>query len=115
MQCSIGIFIGGVALRDTRIGDLDLSAGDTFALAAGAASREGDGGDQVNERVCRHLGFGAGEHRCRANHLVRAVLRVSLTVQMSSDATLEARFEWRVLMWPRVGLVSMDHNAVSGQ
>jgi Resolvase, N terminal domain len=65
-----------VALRDTRIGDLDLSAGDTFAIAAGAAGREGDGGDQVNERVCRHWGFGAGRHRCRANHLVRAVLRV---------------------------------------
>jgi Resolvase, N terminal domain len=65
-----------VALRDIRIGDLDLSAGDTFSIAAGVASREGDGGDQVNERVCRHLGFGAGRHRCRANHLVRAVLRV---------------------------------------
>jgi hypothetical protein len=65
-----------VALRDIRIGDLDLSAGDMFSIAAGVASREGDGGDQVNERVCRHWGFGAGEHRCRANHLVRAVLRV---------------------------------------
>ena len=65
-----------VALRDIRIGDLDFSAGDTFAIAAGAASREGDGGDQVNERMCKHWGFGAGEHRCRANHLVRAVLRV---------------------------------------
>jgi cytochrome P450 len=65
-----------VALRDTRIGDLELSAGDMFSIAAGAASREGDGGDQVNERVCRHLGFGAGRHRCRANHLVRAVVRV---------------------------------------
>jgi hypothetical protein len=65
-----------VALRDIRIGDLDFSAGDTFAIAAGAASREGDGGDQVNERACKHWGFGAGEHRCRANHLVRAVLRV---------------------------------------
>jgi hypothetical protein len=65
-----------VALRDTRIGDLDLSAGEMFALAAGAASREGDGGDQVNERACRHWGFGAGAHRCRANHLVRAVLRM---------------------------------------
>ena len=65
-----------VALRNIRIGDLDLSAGDTFAIAAGAASREGDGGDQVNERMCKHWGFGAGEHRCRANHLVRAVLRV---------------------------------------
>jgi Resolvase, N terminal domain len=65
-----------VALRDVRIGDLDFSAGDTFAIAAGAASREGGGGDQVNERMCKHWGFGAGEHRCRANHLVRAVLRV---------------------------------------
>jgi cytochrome P450 len=65
-----------VALRDVRIGDLDLSAGEMFALAAGAASREGDAGDQVNERACKHWGFGAGEHRCRANHLVRAVLRV---------------------------------------
>ena len=65
-----------VALRDIRIGDLDLSAGDTFSIAAGVASREGDGGDQVNERVCTHWGFGTGRHRCRANHLVRAVLRV---------------------------------------
>jgi len=65
-----------VALRDIRIGDLDFSAGDTFSLAAGAASREGDGGDQVNERMCKHWGFGAGEHRCRANHLVRAMLRM---------------------------------------
>ena len=69
-------YIPRVALRDTRIGDLDLSAGDTFCIAAGAASREGDGGDQVNERVRTHWGFGAGRHRCRANHLVRAVLRV---------------------------------------
>jgi Resolvase, N terminal domain len=65
-----------VALRDMRIGDLHLSAGDTFSIAAGAAGREGDGGDQVNERACKHWGFGAGRHRCRANHLVRAVLRV---------------------------------------
>jgi hypothetical protein len=65
-----------VALRDTRIGDVDLSAGDMFAIAAGAANREGDGGDQVNERACKHWGFGAGQHRCRANHLVRVVLRV---------------------------------------
>jgi cytochrome P450 len=65
-----------VALRDIRIGDLDLSAGEMFAIAAGAANREGDGGDQVNERACKHWGFGAGQHRCRANHLVRAMLRV---------------------------------------
>jgi cytochrome P450 len=65
-----------VALRDTRIGDVDLSAGDMFAIAAGAANREGEAGDQVNERACKHWGFGAGQHRCRANHLVRAVLRV---------------------------------------
>jgi cytochrome P450 len=65
-----------VALRDIRIGDVDLSAGEMFAIAAGAANREGDGGDQVNERACKHWGFGAGEHRCRANHLVRAMLRV---------------------------------------
>src|SRR5271168_3324293 len=69
-------YIPRVALRDIRIGDLDLSAGDMFSIAAGVASREGDGGDQVNERVYRHWGFGAGQHRCRANHLVRAVLRV---------------------------------------
>ncbi|UQX10488.1 recombinase family protein [Candidatus Mycobacterium methanotrophicum] len=65
-----------VALRDTRIGDLDLSAGDMVAIAAGAASRQGDGGDQVNERACKHWGFGTGQHRCRGNHLVRAALRV---------------------------------------
>ena len=65
-----------VALRDIRIGDVDLSAGEMFAIAAGAANREGEGGDQVNERACKHWGFGAGEHRCRANHLVRAMLRV---------------------------------------
>lgn len=47
-----------------------------FCIAAGAASREGDGGDQVNERVRRHRGFGSGQHRCRGNNLVRAVLRV---------------------------------------
>jgi Resolvase, N terminal domain len=69
-------YIPRVALRDSRIGDLDLSAGETFCIAAGLASREGDGGDQVNERVRTHWGFGAGGHRCRANHLVRAVLRV---------------------------------------
>jgi hypothetical protein len=69
-------YIPRVALRDTRIGDLDLSAGDTFCIAAGVASREGDGGDQVNERVSKHWGFGAGRHRCRANHLVRAMLRM---------------------------------------
>ncbi len=69
-------YLPRVALRDTRIGDLNLSAGDTFAIAAGAASREGAGGDQVNERVRKHWGFGAGRHRCRANHLVRAVLRM---------------------------------------
>jgi cytochrome P450 len=65
-----------VALRDIRVGELDVSAGDMFAIAAGAANREGDGGDQVNERACKHWGFGAGQHRCRANHLVRAVLRM---------------------------------------
>ena len=69
-------YLPRIALRDIRIGDLDLSAGDAFCIAAGAASREGDGGDQVNDRVCRHLGFGTGPHRCRGSHLVRAVLHV---------------------------------------
>jgi hypothetical protein len=73
---SITPYPARVALRDTRIGDLELSAGDTFALAAVEANRAGEGGDHVNERVFRHWGFGAGEHRCRANHLVRAVLRM---------------------------------------
>jgi cytochrome P450 len=73
---SITQYPARVALRDTRIGDLELSAGDTFAVAAGEANRAADGGDHVNERVFRHWGFGAGEHRCRANHLVRAVLRM---------------------------------------
>jgi cytochrome P450 len=71
-------YIPRVALRDIRIGDLDLSAGQTFCIAAGLASQEGDGGDQVNDRVFRHWGFGAGRHRCRANHLVRAMLRMLL-------------------------------------
>ena len=39
-----------VALRDTRIGDLDLSAGDTFAIAAGAAKI---GRASCRERVWR--------------------------------------------------------------
>ncbi len=65
-----------VAVSGTRIGDVDVSAGERIMLAIGAANREAAGGDQVNTRVRKHWAWGAGRYRCLGNHLARAVLCV---------------------------------------
>lgn len=72
-----------IALADTRIGDVDVAAGERIMVAHSAANRAADGGDDINQRVRKHWGFGAGRHRCRGNHLVRAILCVVLETWLS--------------------------------
>ncbi|MFV8316334.1 hypothetical protein [Mycobacterium sp. 23] len=67
-----------VASAPTRVGDVDLPQGTCIALALGAANCEGDGGNNVNDSTRKHFGLGAGQSRCRGNHLVRAALRGAL-------------------------------------
>lgn len=65
-----------IALADTRIGDVDVPAGEHIEVSISAANREAS--DDFNERVRKHWGFGAGRHRCLANHMVRSLLCVTL-------------------------------------
>lgn len=67
-----------IALADMRIGHVDVAAGEHFEVSISAANREASGGDAFNDRVRKHWGFGAGRHRCLANHVVRALLCVAL-------------------------------------
>ncbi|GAB4909596.1 cytochrome P450 [Mycobacterium avium subsp. hominissuis] len=67
-----------IALADTRIGDVDVPAGEHIEVSISAANREAAGGDNFNEGVRRHWGFGAGRHRCLANHAARSLLCVAL-------------------------------------
>jgi cytochrome P450 len=73
-----------LALRDTRIGDVEIPAGTKVLLALAAANRDprrwDDPGDLKLDRpkVREHLAFGRGAHTCIGAPLARAEVRVIL-------------------------------------
>ena len=74
---------GRRATRDVEIGDVTIRAGDQLLVVMTAANRdedEFDGADelQIERHPNRHIGFGAGPHRCLGSHLARLELRLAL-------------------------------------
>ncbi len=73
-----------LALRNTRIGDVEIPAGTKVLLALAAANRDprrwDDPGDLKLDRpkVREHLAFGRGAHTCIGAPLARAEVRVIL-------------------------------------
>ncbi|WP_410591816.1 cytochrome P450 [Amycolatopsis sp. lyj-23] len=76
---------GRTVTTDTQLGGMPLAPGDRLLLAWGSANRDerrfhdGDVFRVDRERTrTRHLGWGAGEHRCLGRHLARVEVRVML-------------------------------------
>ena len=68
---------------DTRIGDVDMRAGERVVLAFGAANRDPDVFDCPHDvRIDRspnpHVAFGIGAHRCLGSNLARREVNVAL-------------------------------------
>ena len=68
---------------DTRIGDVDMRAGERVVLAFGAANRDPDVFECPYEvRIDRspnpHVAFGTGAHRCLGSNLARREVNVAL-------------------------------------
>ncbi|MFC9355946.1 cytochrome P450 [Rhodococcus sp. NPDC057014] len=74
---------GRRATRDIEIGDVTIKAGDQLLVVMTAANRDEDEFDdadrlQIERHPNRHIGFGAGPHRCLGSHLARLELRLAL-------------------------------------
>jgi cytochrome P450 len=72
-----------LALRDTRVGGVDIPAGSLVMAMNGAANRDprvfadGDRFDPKRPNARRHIAFGHGEHFCPGASLARAETRIS--------------------------------------
>jgi cytochrome P450 len=70
------------AVTAYRAGGVDLQVGDRLSMILAAANRDPRVFDRPDELVLdrypnRHIGFGAGKHRCLGNHLARLEMRVA--------------------------------------
>lgn len=89
-----------LALRDTRVGDVDVPAGTVVMGLVGAANRDPrvfddpDRFDPKRRNTRRHIAFGHGEHFCPGASLARTEARISLE-------RLLARFEDFTLVDPK--------------
>jgi cytochrome P450 len=75
---------GRKVMKDTEIGGCPVKAGQMLMLPLSSANRdpaEFPDADKViiDRKENRHLGFGAGVHRCLGSHLARQQLYVALT------------------------------------
>jgi cytochrome P450 len=91
-----------VLTRDCELHGQVMRAGDTVALAYGAANRderkfkEPDRYD-VERRPQGHLGFGAGKHFCIGSQFARLVTEVAMTrflARVPDFDLVERRFDW---------------------
>jgi cytochrome P450 len=68
---------------DTRIGDVDMRAGERVVLAFGAANRDPDVFEcpydvRIDRSPNPHVAFGIGAHRCLGSNLARREVNVAL-------------------------------------
>ena len=68
---------------DTRIGDVDMRAGERVVLAFGAANRDPDVFEcpyevRIDRSPNAHVAFGIGAHRCLGSNLARREVNVAL-------------------------------------
>jgi cytochrome P450 len=73
-----------MARRNTKIGDVDVQAGDSILVMNGAANRDPRRFDEPDEfrldrpNILHHIAFGRGVHSCPGAPIARAEVRVSL-------------------------------------
>ena len=77
------ISIARIATRDVDFFGCPIRKGDPVLILTGSADRDEDEFDHADEVIFertpnRHLGFGAGPHRCLGSHLARIELRIAL-------------------------------------
>lgn len=89
------VMIPRQALRDTRVGGVDIPAGSLVNIFLGSANRDAAEYEEpdrfdVHRAPAPHLSFGSGPHMCLGMHLARMETRVAL------DATLERLPELRL-------------------
>lgn len=89
------VMIPRQALRDTRVGGVDIPAGSLVNIFLGSANRDAAEYEEpdrfdVHRMPAPHLSFGSGPHMCLGMHLARMETRVAL------DATLERLPELRL-------------------
>ncbi len=77
--------LGRVATQDTDLGGCPVKAGDAVMVAYPAANRDPKEFDRADEVILdrspnRHLGYGAGVHRCIGSTLARMELTTAMTV-----------------------------------
>jgi cytochrome P450 len=71
-----------LAVRDTRIGDIDVPAGKKVFIGLAAANRDPSRWEDPNDfklgrpRIKEHVGFGRGAHTCAGAPLARVEVRV---------------------------------------
>ncbi|MFD9664098.1 cytochrome P450 [Rhodococcus sp. NPDC059968] len=74
---------GRRATRDIEIGGVSVKAGDQLLVVMTGANRDENEFDnpddlEIERHPNRHIGFGAGPHRCLGSHLARLELRLAM-------------------------------------
>lgn len=83
LRIEAAITPGRRATRDTRLGGVDIAAGDQLILMLCGANRDAGEFDSpveldIERHPNRHLSFGGGPHRCIGSHLARIELKLAL-------------------------------------